>query len=46
MKKFLVVAGFVIVLGSIGSCDVAAITLSQAVKQCLLGASLVFFGCV
>ena len=44
MKKLLGIIGAVLVIGSIGACDTEAISLGQAVKQCLIGLPLCAIG--
>ena len=40
----LIIIGLLIILGSIGACDTETITMTQALKQCLVGATMVAVG--
>lgn len=44
MKKFLLIVGFLIVVGSAGASDLGQITLIQAVKQCMIGIPMIAIG--
>lgn len=44
MKKFLLLVGFFIVVGSAGACDVGNITLARAVVQSLVGLPMMYIG--
>ena len=44
MKKILVIIGIVLVLGSIGACDIEAIALERAITQCLIGMPMFAIG--
>ena len=44
MKKILGIIGAVLVIGAIGACDTEAISLGQAVKQCLIGMPMFAIG--
>ena len=44
LKGLLLLAGFIIVLGAIGSCELEVISLGKSIKMCLVGMPMMFIG--
>ena len=44
MKNLLFIVGAVMMIGSVGACDIGLIDLSRAITQCLIGLPMLAIG--